>query len=78
MASVSHTFVGSSNVNIAYYDAKAHQILVDFHSGRRYLYSSVTDTVWRSFVTSKSPGRFVFTTLANFAPREVSPGSAPP
>lgn len=67
-----HRFPTSTNVSVAYFDPQARQILVDFESGRRYLYSAVTENVWRAFLKAESPGKFVLNTLVKYGPREVS------
>jgi hypothetical protein len=52
-------YVDSSNVDQIGYDEYEGEAHVVFKSGRRYIYSEVTQEVWERFRDAHSKGRFV-------------------
>ena len=55
---VEHTFVRSSNLRVAWYEAATSTLTIEFHNGRRYAYERVPQTIHAGLLLAASAGRY--------------------
>lgn len=51
--------VDSTNIARVGYESRRHELFVEFHSGRTYVYSPVSDAVYREFLSAGSMGSYL-------------------
>ena len=52
------TYVTSSNLRAVDYDPRTATLTIDFHTGRRYQYHGVPETLYRQLLYAASKGQF--------------------